>query len=82
MIFCQSRGQRKTVLDRPNCILDYPAMRLLREFKSTFKESGFKGVTQKYGWKLFIFIFVYYLVRDVTLYVVLPYLIFKGFAAN
>ncbi|WP_413291368.1 hypothetical protein [Bdellovibrio sp. HCB337] len=54
-------------------------MKVLREIKATFKETGFKGVTQKYGWKLFLAVFVYYLVRDLTLYVLLPYLVFKGF---
>lgn len=57
-------------------------MRILKEIKSTFKESGFKGVTQKYGWKLFLAVFVYYLVRDVTLYIVIPYLVYQGFAGQ
>ena len=57
-------------------------MKTLREIKATFKESGLKGVTQKYGWKLFLAVFVYYLIRDVTLYVVLPYLVFKGVFAQ
>ena len=33
---------------------------------------------KKYGWKVAIGIFIYYLVRDVTLYILIPYLIFKG----
>lgn len=53
-------------------------MKILKEIKATFKESGFKGVTQKYGWKLFAAVFVYYLVRDVTLYILLPYLVYRG----
>ncbi|MCI0452691.1 MAG: hypothetical protein L0Z51_09940 [Candidatus Latescibacteria bacterium] len=28
----------------------------------------------KYGWKLVLGVFVYYLIRDLTLYVLLPYL--------
>lgn len=53
-------------------------MRILREIKQTFKESGFKGVSKRYGWKLFAAFFVYYLVRDVILYILLPYLVYKG----
>lgn len=57
-------------------------MRILKEIKATFKESGFKGVTQKYGWKLFLAVFVYYLIRDVTLYILIPYLIYQGFTGQ
>lgn len=54
-------------------------MRILREIKATFKEAGLKGVIEKYGWKLFLAVFVYYLIRDLTLYVLIPYIILKGF---
>ncbi len=57
-------------------------MRILKEIKATFKEGGVKAVTQKYGWKLFLGVFVYYLVRDLTLYVLIPYLIYQGFAGQ
>lgn len=57
-------------------------MRILKEIKATFKQSGFKGVTQKYGWKLFLAVFIYYLVRDVTLYILIPYLVYQGFAGQ
>lgn len=52
------------------------------ECKATFKQSGLKGVIQKYGWKVFAVFFVYYLVRDLTLYVLIPYLIAKGVFSN
>jgi len=57
-------------------------MKVLKELTATFKESGFKGVLQKYGWKLVVAFFVYYLVRDITLYVVIPYLVYQGFAGQ
>jgi hypothetical protein len=47
--------------------------------KDTFKQSGFKGVVKRYGWKVFAVFFVYYLVRDVTLYILIPWLIAKHF---
>ncbi|HWU41882.1 MAG TPA: hypothetical protein VN132_00550 [Bdellovibrio sp.] len=48
---------------------------MLKEFKTTFKENGFKGLRKKYGWKIFAGVVAYYLIRDITLYLVLPYLI-------
>jgi hypothetical protein len=59
-----------------------PPMKTLREIKATFRDSGLKGVSKKYGWKLFLAFFVYYLVRDVLIYVVLPYLVFQGIVAK
>ncbi len=51
---------------------------LIQEVKSTFKTSGFKGVVKKYGWKIFAVFFAYYLIRDITIYILIPYLIVKG----
>jgi hypothetical protein len=51
----------------------------IQECKSTFKEGGFKAVVRRYGWKIFAVFFIYYLVRDLSLYVLLPYLIAKHF---
>ncbi len=57
-------------------------MKKLLELKSTFKDSGLKGVVRKYGWKLFLGVLVYYLIRDITIYIILPYLIYQGFAGQ
>lgn len=50
----------------------------LRAIRQTLKESGFRGALKRYGWKLVAAVFCYYLVRDVTLYIVLPALIAKS----
>lgn len=50
---------------------------VLSEVRKTFKEKGFKGVVKRYGWKIFAAFFAYYLVRDVTLYIIFPYLVAK-----
>lgn len=49
-------------------------------FKNIFLKikSRFQSLYAKYGWKAVAGIFMYYLVRDVTLYIVLPALIVKG----
>jgi hypothetical protein len=52
---------------------------MLQECRQTFKDGGVKAVIRRYGWKFFAVFFVYYLVRDLSLYVLLPYLVAKHF---
>lgn len=47
--------------------------------KEIWKKDGFKGLYKKYGFKLFIFFIVYYLIRDSLIYIILPWLIAKHF---
>ncbi len=51
----------------------------VREATLTFRQGGFKGTLRRYGWRLFAGFFLFYLVRDVTLYIVVPYLVARGF---
>jgi hypothetical protein len=51
----------------------------LRECRMTFKEGGLKAVIRRYGWKIFVAFFAYYLIRDLTIYVFIPYLVAKHF---
>ena len=57
--------------------------KVLHELRTNTKEFGLrqaiKMMFKKYGWKVGLAIFMYYLIRDVTLYIILPYLIMKGF---
>lgn len=32
-------------------------------------------IVKKYGWKIFALVIVYYLVRDTTLYIIIPFLV-------
>lgn len=50
----------------------------VREATLTFRASGFRGLLKVYGWKLFAAFVLFYLVRDVTLYIVVPYLAARG----
>jgi len=43
------------------------------EMKLTWKQSGIKGLYKKYGLKLFLTFFAYYLIRDLIIYVYLPW---------
>ena len=58
-------------------------LKALEELRSDAKKSGvkiaIKNMFKKYGWKLGLAIFIYYLIRDVTLYIIIPYLLYKGF---
>ena len=41
-------------------------------------KSKFREIFKKYGWKAALGIFLYYLVRDVTLYILIPWYIAKN----
>ena len=42
------------------------------------KNHGFKELIKQKGWKIFLVIFLYYLIRDTLLYIVIPLLIARG----
>lgn len=42
------------------------------------RAGGVKGLVRTYGWKLVAAVVVYYLVRDITLYILLPWLVAEG----
>ena len=49
-------------------------------FKRSLKEGGWRQVLRQYGWRLGVVIFAYYLIRDCILYILLPYLVYRGAA--
>lgn len=65
------------VVKAKTSILSRLTPRIVREAKQIFKDQGFKGVIRRYGWKFFAVFFIYYLIRDVTLYIILPLYLFK-----
>ncbi len=50
----------------------------MKGYIKIYKEKGLKAAIKSAGWKVFALIFLYYLIRDVTLYILIPYLIAKG----
>lgn len=46
--------------------------------RATYRDGGFQAVVKRYGWKLFAAFFLYYLIRDSFLYLLIPYLIAQG----
>ena len=53
-------------------------VKFIQRYLAIYKESGFKGLIKEGGWKLLFFFFMYYLIRDSILYILIPYLIVKG----
>jgi hypothetical protein len=53
--------------------------RIIQEWTALLKEKGVKGFIQAKGWKVVAAIFLYYLVRDTILYVIIPVMIAQGF---
>ncbi len=45
---------------------------------ATWRKLGLGGYIRKRGLRFFAAIFIFYLVRDTTLYVIIPYLVLKG----
>ena len=54
-------------------------VKFLQEYIAVFKEDGFKGVLRKGGWKILFYFFMFYLIRDSILYILIPFLVVKGF---
>ena len=49
----------------------------LREYIKYYKKNGFKKTIKKLGWKVILLIFMYYLIRDSILYIIIHYLVGK-----
>jgi hypothetical protein len=47
---------------------------LKRDIVREFKTNGLKGVVRSYGWKLLLAVFIFYLIRDTILYIIIPLL--------
>lgn len=57
-------------------------MLIVKSVISTWKSAGFSVVLKTYGWKIVIFVFFFYLIRDAILYLLIPYLVVNGFISK
>ncbi len=55
------------------------APQFIKDYVKIWKDQGFKELIKQKGWRVFAVIFFYYLIRDSILYILLPYLAYKGF---
>ena len=53
-------------------------MKILINIFNSFR-NRIKDLFKKYGWKAAVGIFFYYLIRDVTLYILIPYFLASSF---
>ena len=51
----------------------------LREARDAWREGGPRAVVRRCGWRIFVLLFAYYLIRDSVLYLLIPYPIARGF---
>jgi len=47
-------------------------LRFLRTLRDERRVLGWKGLFQKRGWKMLVLFILFYLVRDLVLYVIIP----------
>ena len=59
-------------------IRNFLTIKIIREYRDTLKEKGVKGFIKTYGWKVVFTVFMFYLIRDSILYILIPYMITKG----
>ncbi len=52
---------------------------LIQDWTKLLREKGFKGFLREKGWKVMVAIFLFYLIRDSLVYIVIPLLIAQGF---
>ncbi len=50
----------------------------MQEAVAVFRANGFGGLIKTYGWRVVAGFVAFYLIRDVTLYLLLPWLAAKG----
>ena len=51
---------------------------IIATMRQVRKESGWRGLFDRYGWKLVVGFFLFYLIRDGILYLLIPYLVYQG----
>ncbi len=55
----------------------YITPKFISESVHIYKDSGFKGLIKEKGWKFVFYFFMFYLIRDSIIYILIPYLVGK-----
>tara|TARA_B100000212_G_scaffold302720_1_gene249133 strand:- start:176 stop:379 length:204 start_codon:yes stop_codon:yes gene_type:complete len=53
----------------------------LKSCKNTLKNDGFKALIKKEGWSIVVIFFLFYLVRDSIIYILIPYVGISGLSS-
>jgi len=59
-------------------IRDLFKSKFLRKYTKIYKEDGFKGVLKVGGWRVVGIFTLFFLMKGVLVYIIVPYLIVKG----
>ena len=51
----------------------------MSDWKKLIREEGLRSFIKNKGWILLLWIVIFYAIRDGILYILFPYLIYKGF---
>mgnify|MGYP006170456763 FL=1 len=62
--------------------LNFLKPKFITKYTELYAKEGFRGVIKKGGWKFLFYFFMFYLIRDSILYLLIPYLIGKGIFDN
>lgn len=54
----------------------------IQEWVALIRTQGIKGFVREKGWKILLGIFMFYLIRDTILYIIIPVLIARGIIAH
>ncbi|KAA0225779.1 hypothetical protein KJ068_14595 [bacterium] len=52
---------------------------IIQEWTSLLREKGLKAFVREKGWKVVAAVFMFYLIRDSIMYILIPVLITQGF---
>ncbi len=52
--------------------MPFSPLKYIRRLRDDRRSLGWRGLLRKHGWKPFAIFFIFYLVRDIILYVVIP----------
>ena len=58
-------------------VLSFITPKFISASVQIFRDSGFKGLIKEKGWKFVFYFFMFYLIRDSIIYILIPYLIGK-----
>ena len=53
----------------------YITPKFISDSQQIYRNSGFKGLIKEKGWKFVFYFFMFYLIRDSIIYILIPYLI-------
>lgn len=56
------------------------ALQLVRQLRQERRDLGWRGLVRKRGWTLVVMVVLFYLVRDLVLYVAIPLAVAFGLA--